>query len=113
MEDNKNGLKMRKENCCDMKIYKNYSKERKRKQKANGEVMRDNTFGGVGEQETTSPVLKVPWQCPLVLLVELMHMMGIHFYGSNCLLPFNTTQITQKMKKLGDVQTARLSHKPL
>jgi hypothetical protein len=33
-----------------------------------------------GEQETISPVLKVPRQCPLVLLVEAIHMIGINFY---------------------------------
>jgi hypothetical protein len=27
-----------------------------------------------------SPVLKVPRQCPLVPLVEVMHMIGINFY---------------------------------
>jgi hypothetical protein len=30
-----------------------------------------------GGQETVSPVLKAPRQCPLVLLVEVMHMIGI------------------------------------
>jgi hypothetical protein len=33
-----------------------------------GEVVRDTTLGG-GGHETISPVLKVPRQCPLVLLV--------------------------------------------
>jgi hypothetical protein len=32
--------------------------------------MRDTTFKG-GGQETLSPVLKIPRQCPLVLLVEV------------------------------------------
>jgi hypothetical protein len=36
------------------------------------------TFGR--GQETMSPVFKVPRQCPLVLLVEVMHMIGINFY---------------------------------
>jgi hypothetical protein len=32
-------------------------------------------------QKTISPVLKVPRQCPLVLLAEVMNMIGINFYG--------------------------------
>jgi hypothetical protein len=40
--------------------------------------VRDITFGG--GQETTSSVLKVPRQCPLVLLVEAMYMIVITFY---------------------------------
>jgi hypothetical protein len=32
------------------------------------------------EQEDVSPALKVPRQCPLVLLVGAMHMIGISFY---------------------------------
>jgi hypothetical protein len=35
--------------------------------------------GGGGEQENISPVLKVPRQCPLALLIEVMHMIGIVF----------------------------------
>jgi hypothetical protein len=101
---------MQEVNCCDIKKYKNYSKEEERKEKASGEVVRDNIFGG-GGQETTSPVLKVPWQCPLVLLADLIHMMGTDFFMAlkcpDCLLPFDTTQTTQKTKKLGDIQTAR------
>jgi hypothetical protein len=34
---------------------------------------------GGGGQETISPILKVPRQCPLVLLVEELHMIGISF----------------------------------
>jgi hypothetical protein len=41
--------------------------------------MRDTTFG-VGEYENIFPILKVPRQCPLVLLVEATHMIGINFY---------------------------------
>jgi hypothetical protein len=33
-----------------------------------------------GGQETMSAALKVLRQCPFVLLVEVMHMMGVHFY---------------------------------
>jgi hypothetical protein len=36
----------------------------------------------VEERETISPVMKVPRQCPLVRLVEVMHMVGISFYGT-------------------------------
>jgi hypothetical protein len=42
-----------------------------------GEVMRDTTFGGGAE--TISRVFKVPRQCPLVHLVEVMRMNGINF----------------------------------
>jgi hypothetical protein len=31
-------------------------------------------------RKTVSPVLKVHRQCPLVLLIEVMHMIGINFY---------------------------------
>jgi hypothetical protein len=38
-----------------------------------GEVVSDTTCGGGGgADETISPVLKVPRQCSLVLLIELM-----------------------------------------
>jgi hypothetical protein len=33
----------------------------------------------LGEPKIVFPVLKVPRQCPLVLLVEVMHMIGIIF----------------------------------
>jgi hypothetical protein len=50
-------------------------REREIRDRKWGEVVRDATFGG---EETISPVLKVPRQCPLVLLV--MHMIKINFY---------------------------------
>jgi hypothetical protein len=37
-------------------------------------------LGGVRKKETIFPVLKVPRQCPLVLLVEAAHMVGIRFF---------------------------------
>jgi hypothetical protein len=37
-------------------------------------------LGGVREKETIFPVLKVPRQCPLVLLIETAHMIGIRFF---------------------------------
>jgi hypothetical protein len=40
-------------------------------------VVRDVAFGG--EQVGLFPVLKVPRHCPLVLLVEVMHEIGINF----------------------------------
>jgi hypothetical protein len=43
------------------------------------ELMRDTIFGG-GGQEIISLGLKVPRQCPLVLLVEVLHKIGINFY---------------------------------
>jgi hypothetical protein len=49
-------------------------------EKETGDTVGDTTLGGRGEQKTIFPVLKVPRQCPLVLLVEIMHMFGINFY---------------------------------
>jgi hypothetical protein len=54
--------------------------EKRREEKESGEVVRDTTFLGGGGQETIIPVLKVPRQCSLVLLVEVMHMIGINFF---------------------------------
>jgi hypothetical protein len=51
--------------------------QQKERRERKWEVLRGTTFGGRG-QETVSPVLKAPRQCPLVLLVELMHMMEIN-----------------------------------
>jgi hypothetical protein len=51
--------------------------ERAREEKDNFKVMRGTTFGGW--QETISPVLKVPRQCPLVLLLDVMNMIGNNF----------------------------------
>jgi hypothetical protein len=43
--------------------------------------VRDTTFGGgARKKEFIFPVLKVPRQCPLVLLVEAAHLIGIRFY---------------------------------
>jgi hypothetical protein len=39
--------------------------------------MREHLGGG---KEIVSPVLKVPRQCPLVYLAEVVHMIGINFY---------------------------------
>jgi hypothetical protein len=39
--------------------------------------MRYITFGGVGFEKAMSSVLKVPRQCPLVLVVRVKHMIGI------------------------------------
>jgi hypothetical protein len=33
-----------------------------------------------GGEESIFPVLKVPRQCPLVLLVEVRHMIGINYF---------------------------------
>jgi hypothetical protein len=41
-------------------------------------VVRDTTLGSK-KKETIFPVLKVPRQCPLVLLVEAAYMIGIRF----------------------------------
>jgi hypothetical protein len=40
--------------------------EKRERKKESGEVLRDTTFRG--EQEIIYPVLKVPRQCPFVLL---------------------------------------------
>jgi hypothetical protein len=47
------------------------SRERERKEKDRGKVVRDTTFEERA-QETISLVFKVPRQCPLVILVEVM-----------------------------------------
>jgi hypothetical protein len=45
-----------------------------------GSSERVTTFwGGVRKKENIFPVLKVPRQCPLVLLVKAAHMIGIRF----------------------------------
>jgi hypothetical protein len=46
----------------------NRKRREEEKEKEVGEVVRDTTLRGRGH-ETISPVLKVPRQCPLVLLV--------------------------------------------
>jgi hypothetical protein len=51
----------------------------KAKRREGGETVETLHLGG-GGQGTIFPVLKVPRQCPLVRLVEAMHMVGINFY---------------------------------
>jgi hypothetical protein len=51
-------------------------KRHREKRKNVGEVVRDTALGG---QVTISPVFKVPRQCRLVLLVEVMHMIRMNF----------------------------------
>jgi hypothetical protein len=46
-------------------------------ERESGEVVRNTIFRG--QQGNIFPVLKVPRQCPLVLLVETMHIVGINF----------------------------------
>jgi hypothetical protein len=46
--------------------------------KERGEIVRDTIF--VWGEETIYPVLKVPRQCSLVLLVEVTHMVGINVF---------------------------------
>jgi hypothetical protein len=45
--------------------------EREREKRKRFEVVRDTTVGGGGARNYFSPVLKVPRQCSLVLLVEV------------------------------------------
>jgi hypothetical protein len=53
-------------------------RERERRKKW-GTSERHYILGGIRKKETIFPVLKVPRQCPLVLLVEAAHMIGIRF----------------------------------
>jgi hypothetical protein len=50
----------------------------KAREERSGKVVRDTTFR-VRKKESIFPVLKVPRQCPLVLLVEAAHLIGIRF----------------------------------
>jgi hypothetical protein len=54
-------------------------RERERRKKW-GSTERHYILRGVRKKETIFPVLKVPRQCPLVLLVEAAHMIGIRFF---------------------------------
>jgi hypothetical protein len=54
-------------------------RERERRKKW-GSSERHYILGGVRKKETIYPGLKVPRQCPLVLLVEAAHMTGIRFF---------------------------------
>jgi hypothetical protein len=50
--------------------------ERERRERKLGDNEEHYICGG---KETISPVLKVPRQCPLALLVEVMRVTGINF----------------------------------
>jgi hypothetical protein len=52
-----------------------WEEERESEERESGEVVRDTKFGE--GQESIFPILKVPRQCQLVLLVEVMRMIGI------------------------------------
>jgi hypothetical protein len=55
-------------------------REREKKKKEVGGSVRHYMWGGgVRKKEPIFPVLKVPRQCPLVLLVEAAHVNGIRF----------------------------------
>jgi hypothetical protein len=56
-----------------------YVREREER---SGEVVKDTTFT-VRKKESIFPVLKVPRQYPLVLLVEAAHFIGNRFYLFN------------------------------
>jgi hypothetical protein len=73
---------------------KTISREREREEKESGEVVRDTTFR---RQETISSVLKVPRQCSLVLLVEVMHVIGINIF----MTLGNTIPTVQQFEYLG------------
>jgi hypothetical protein len=51
---------------------------RREREERSGEVVKDTTFR-VRKKEFIFPILKVPRQCPLVLLVEAAHFIGIRF----------------------------------
>jgi hypothetical protein len=56
-------------------------KKKKKKKRGNNEIRYIWGGGdGVRKKETIFPVLKVPRQCPLVLLVEAAHMIGIRIF---------------------------------
>jgi hypothetical protein len=56
-------------------------RKREREEEISGEIVRETLYlGGVRKQEYILPVLKVPRQCPLVLLVEAARMIGIRFF---------------------------------
>jgi hypothetical protein len=80
-------------------------RERERRNKW-GSSERHYILGGVRKKETIFPVLKVPRQCPLVLLVETAHMIGIIFFlRTNSLSSFDMARTAQKTKNLGGKQT--------
>jgi hypothetical protein len=54
-------------------------KERERRKKW-GSSERHYILGGVRKKETIFPVLMVPRQCQLILLVEAAHMIEIRFF---------------------------------
>jgi hypothetical protein len=49
------------------------------KRERSGKVVKDTTFT-VRKKESIDPVLKVPRLCPLFLLVEAAHLIGIRFH---------------------------------
>jgi hypothetical protein len=60
--------------CRTERLTKKREREREMR-----EVVRDTTFR-VRKTESIFPVLKIPRQCPLVLLVEASNIIGIRFY---------------------------------
>jgi hypothetical protein len=60
-----------------LSLIKGEGKERERRETV-GEVVGVITFEE-GVQGTMSRTLKVPRQCPFVLLVNVMHVVGINF----------------------------------
>jgi hypothetical protein len=59
--------------------FKQKNRKFKNRLEVSGEVVKDTTFR-VSKKESIYPVLKVPRQCPLVLLVEAAHIFGIKFF---------------------------------
>jgi hypothetical protein len=59
----------------------NIEREREEEEETSWVVVRDTIFVGRGiERKSYILVLKVPRQCPLVLLVEAAHLTGIIFF---------------------------------
>jgi hypothetical protein len=69
--------KRREEKRREEKRREEKRREEKRREEKSGVVVRHYIWGG---QETVSPVLKVPRQCPFVSLVEISHMIGINYF---------------------------------
>jgi hypothetical protein len=55
--------------CREREIRRTTTTRRRNKERS-GEVLRNTTLGGVRKKESIFPVLKIPRQCPLVLLVN-------------------------------------------
>jgi hypothetical protein len=60
-------------------LFSTFLPERREREKRKRGVSERNCVWG-REQEAASPVFKVPRQCPLFLLLQVMHMIGIDVF---------------------------------